>query len=64
MQPFISRRVSIADTPSFRSQRRRTESNPHAPAFGEVMREMGLILLACLGVALAAAVLVGLLGVA
>ena len=64
MQPFISRRIPITDASDLRAKPQRTTSNAQAPAFGEVMNEMGLILLACLGVALAAAVLVGVLGAA
>ncbi|HVM84494.1 MAG TPA: hypothetical protein VMW18_11445 [Candidatus Binatia bacterium] len=62
MQPFISRRLSISNAADLRTRRQPT--HPQAPAFGEVMSEMGLILLACLGVAVAAAVLVGTLGAA
>lgn len=64
MQPFISRRTSVAEASNVRAERQHTEPSPQAPTFGEVMNEMGLILLACLGVALAAAVLVNVLGAA
>ena len=65
MQPFYPARSVAARhlTTSERADPRHAELREDPPSLGDVLREIGVILLACLGLALAAELLVRTLGV-